>query len=71
MASDASDTTAQETANVDTAHREACEYWGYLIKADKCGTELFDRLLLGIAEVIVSAGQLRQLRWPATNLRAW
>jgi hypothetical protein len=61
MASDASDATAQETANVDAAHREACEYWGYLIKPDKCGTELFDRLLKGIADVIVSRGRLRKL----------
>ncbi|KAF2675880.1 hypothetical protein K458DRAFT_482127 [Lentithecium fluviatile CBS 122367] len=52
MASDDTDTKAQEAAGVDAAHREACEYWGYLIKPDKCGTELFDRLLKGIAEVI-------------------
>jgi hypothetical protein len=54
MASDANDAKAQEAANVDAAHREACDYWKYLIKPDKCGTEIFDRLLQGIAEVIVS-----------------
>lgn len=52
MASDPADARAQETANVEAAHREAYQYWGYLIKADKCGTPLFDRLLKGIAEVI-------------------
>jgi hypothetical protein len=62
MASDASDSTAQETVNVDAAHREASQYWGYLIKDDKCGTELFDRLLQGIAEVIVSDDRLREVR---------
>lgn len=54
MASDANNANAQNAANVDAEHREATEYWGYLIKPDKCGTELFDRLLKGIAEVIVS-----------------
>ncbi|KAF1952859.1 hypothetical protein CC80DRAFT_362090, partial [Byssothecium circinans] len=33
-------------------HKEAYDFWGYLIKPDKCGTELFNRLLEGIAEVI-------------------
>jgi hypothetical protein len=42
-------------ANADAAHREAWQYWGYLIKSDKCGTEKFDRLLKGIAAVIVSS----------------
>ena len=45
---------AAEQAQADTAHREAYEYWGYLFKDDKCGTPLLDRLLKGIAEVIVS-----------------
>lgn len=56
MASDANDASAgaQKAGNVDAAKREALDYWGYLIKVDKCGTPLFDRLLQGIAEVIVS-----------------
>jgi hypothetical protein len=46
---------AQEhAANVDATNREAYEYWGYLLKPDKCGTPLLDRLLKGIAHIIVS-----------------
>ncbi|KAF2186387.1 hypothetical protein K469DRAFT_631253 [Zopfia rhizophila CBS 207.26] len=49
-------TTAQQTnaanVNATAAHKEALEYWGYLIKPDKCGTPTLDRLLMGIAEVI-------------------
>ncbi|KAJ4299999.1 hypothetical protein N0V90_005247 [Kalmusia sp. IMI 367209] len=54
MASDANDASAdtQKAGNADAAQKEAYDYWGYLIKQDKCGTELFDRLLKGIAEVI-------------------
>lgn len=57
MVSDASDASADahKTNNADAAQREAKDYWGYLIKPDKCGTELFDRLLKGIAQIIVSA----------------
>jgi hypothetical protein len=44
----------EHTANIDATHREAYEYWGYLLKSDKCGTPLLDRLLKGIAELIVS-----------------
>jgi hypothetical protein len=45
-------------ANADAAaHKEAFQYWGYLIKEDKCGTELFDRLLKGIADAIVSSAR--------------
>lgn len=45
---------AANLAHADAAHREAYDYWGYLFKKDKCGTPLLDRLLKGIAEVIVS-----------------
>lgn len=45
---------AANIAQADAAHREAYDYWGYLFKEDKCGTDLLDRLLKGIAEVIVS-----------------
>ena len=45
---------AANTANADAAHREAYDYWGYLFQEDKCGTPKLDRLLKGIAEVIVS-----------------
>ena len=56
MASDTNDASAgaQKAGNADAAQKEAKDYWGYLIKPDKCGTQLFDRLLKGIAEVIVS-----------------
>ncbi|KAJ4352116.1 uncharacterized protein N0V89_007462 [Didymosphaeria variabile] len=54
MASDTNDASAgaQTAGNADAAQKEAKDYWGYLIKPDKCGTQLFDRLLKGIAEVI-------------------
>ncbi|KAH7067140.1 hypothetical protein FB567DRAFT_458232 [Paraphoma chrysanthemicola] len=42
----------EHAANVDATHREAYEYWGYLLKPDKCGTPLLDRLLRGIADII-------------------
>jgi hypothetical protein len=45
---------AANVAQADAAHREAYDYWGYLFKEDKCGTDLLDRLLKGIANVIVS-----------------
>jgi hypothetical protein len=41
-------------ANTEATQREASEYWGYLFQPDKCGTPLLDRLLKGIAQVIVS-----------------
>ncbi|KAF2822409.1 hypothetical protein CC86DRAFT_329941 [Ophiobolus disseminans] len=44
--------TQERAANLDATHREAYEYWGYLLKPDKCGTPLLDRLLKGIAHVI-------------------
>ena len=31
------------------------EYWGYLIKADNTPTPIFEQLLLGVANYIVSA----------------
>jgi hypothetical protein len=46
----------EHAANADATHREACEYWGYLLKPDKCGTARLDCLLKGIAETIVSGG---------------
>lgn len=45
----------QPAANDEAAYREAYQYWEYLIRPDKCGTEKLDRLLRGIAGVIVSA----------------
>lgn len=39
----------------DAAEREAQDYYGYLIKKDKSGTDTFNRLLKGIAKVIVSS----------------
>lgn len=49
----------EHAANADATHREAYEYWGYLLKSDKCGTPLLDSLLKGIAEVIVSCDRRR------------
>jgi|TARA_R110002003_G_scaffold351_24_gene19085 hypothetical protein len=49
----------EHAAHADATHREACEYWGYLLKPDKCGTPLLDRLLKGIADMIVSRGELQ------------
>jgi hypothetical protein len=37
------------------AGKEAYQYWGYLIKEDKCGTDKLDRLLRGLGGVIVSS----------------
>lgn len=51
----------EHAANADATHREAYEYWGYLLKSDKCGTPLLDRLLKGIAEVIVSCGATKAI----------
>lgn len=61
MASDPTKDKAQHDerlahiANLDATHREAYGYWGYLLKPDKCGTAVLDRLLKGIAHVIVSS----------------
>lgn len=46
----------ENAANDEAAQREAYDYWGYLLKPDKCGTPMLDRLLKGIADVIVSGG---------------
>ncbi|KAF1930603.1 uncharacterized protein M421DRAFT_58158 [Didymella exigua CBS 183.55] len=42
----------ERTANDEAARREAYDYWGYLLRTDKCGTPMLDRLLKGVAEVI-------------------
>lgn len=44
----------KNASNDEAAEREAYDYWGYLLKQDKCGTPMLDRLLKGIADVIVS-----------------
>ena len=36
-------------------HHEAFEYWGYLFKSDKTGTEKLKSLLRGLKVVIVGA----------------
>jgi hypothetical protein len=60
MAAEAQETREQppteKAANDEAAQREAYDYWGYLLKTDKCGTPMLDRLLKGIAEIIVSGG---------------
>jgi hypothetical protein len=63
MAGESKESKEQREAsagNTDVAQREAYEYWGYLFQPDKCGTELLDRLLRGIAEVIVSSNTLER-----------
>ncbi|KAJ4310925.1 hypothetical protein N0V94_008195 [Neodidymelliopsis sp. IMI 364377] len=56
MAADSHESTApppaEKAANDEAAQREAYDYWGYLLKPDKCGTPKLDRLLRGIADVI-------------------
>lgn len=53
---------AQAQAHAEAEHlakaaasKEAYQYWGYLIKEDKCGTERLDSLLRSLGGVIVSA----------------
>jgi len=45
------DTDAQQRVE----RREAMQYWGYLVKPNKCGSVKLDRLLAGIATYIVSS----------------
>lgn len=57
---------AASAANDEAAQREAYDYWGYLLKPDKCGTPKLDRLLRGIADIIVSRGVAHEQRvWRA------
>lgn len=51
------DARQEHAANLDATQREAYEYWGYLLKPDKCGTPKLDGLLKGIAQLIVSGGE--------------
>ncbi|KAF2236422.1 hypothetical protein EV356DRAFT_443354, partial [Viridothelium virens] len=44
-----------ETPEQET--QEAQQYWGYLVKQDKCGTDLLNRLLRGIANHISATVQ--------------
>jgi hypothetical protein len=39
-----------------SAAQDPIEYWGYMIRADRAPSELFDLLLRGIANFIVSGG---------------
>ena len=50
--------TAEKAAHDEAAQREAYDYWGYLLKPDKCGTAKLDRLLKGIANLIVSESRV-------------
>ncbi|KAL1603094.1 hypothetical protein SLS59_004751 [Nothophoma quercina] len=43
---------AENAANDEATQKEAYNYWGYLLKPDKCGTDKLDNLLKGIADVI-------------------
>lgn len=46
----------------DVEQREAYEYWGYLFKPDKTGTDKLKALLRGLKDLIVSgcAGRSRR-----------
>lgn len=57
-------------ANLDATQREAYGYWGYLLKPDKCGTPVLDRLLKGIAHVIVSMTTVLAQRSASLTLSA-
>lgn len=48
---------AENAANDEATQKEAYNYWGYLLKPDKCGTDKLDNLLKGIADVIVSCSR--------------
>lgn len=37
----------------DTAQKEAAEFWGFLVKSDRTGTDKFKNLLRGLHAVIV------------------
>ena len=62
--------SAEKTANDEAAQREAYDYWGYLLKPDKCGTPKLDRLLKGIADVIASSGLPMRRMWKGLTLAA-
>lgn len=47
-------TTAGVDAPEDSAQREAFEYWGYLFKSDKTGTDKLKSLLRGLQNVMVN-----------------
>ena len=38
---------AENAANDEATQKEAYNYWGYLLKPDKCGTDKLDNLLKG------------------------
>ncbi|OCK83372.1 hypothetical protein K432DRAFT_423398 [Lepidopterella palustris CBS 459.81] len=38
----------------DAQSKKAFQYWGYLFKPDKCGVDLLDRLLTGLANFIIT-----------------
>jgi hypothetical protein len=45
----------------EVEQREAYEYWGYLFKPDKTGTDKFKSLLRGLKDVIVSSTDIQSL----------
>lgn len=57
-ATEAKASSSSSSPAADAAQREATDYYGYLIKKDKSGTDTFNRLLKGIAKVIVSLVRL-------------
>ena len=53
------------TSEPDAAQKEAHEYWGYLFKPDKTGTDKLKNLLRGLHNVIVclKLESLLPMRW--------
>lgn len=47
-------TATAERTEQDPVQREAQEYWGYLFKPDKTGTDKLKNLLRGLHQLIVS-----------------
>jgi hypothetical protein len=46
---------ATENGTTDAQTKKSMDYWGFLFRKDKCGTDKLNNLLLGIADYIVSA----------------
>jgi hypothetical protein len=64
-------TTAESVESEKDAHArrvedlEALQYWGFMVKPDKCGSDKLNRLLSGIAHYIVSFFAWPAQRWSA------
>jgi len=50
---DAMAADTEQSQQQEVEEKEALQYWGFLLQENKCGTDLLNRLLTGIAETIV------------------